>query len=264
MNDNLLKILALWLILGTSCVNTKKSIYFNNLNSANYETDIPAAAFDDPVIHEDDILSIQISTIDAQAADAVVPSMSLQTMGTTPTASLNQPQSVNGFMVDKNGYVQLNTIGSIKVKGLTTFQARQQIEQAASKYYNNPVVQVRFANYRITVLGEVNRPSTYIVPNERVSILDALGFAGDLTIFGKRENVLLIRRVENRNKMIRLNLNDTKTLESPYFYLKQGDVIYVEATKSKVAQTNANRTQNVAIISSVITVLIVLASRINF
>jgi polysaccharide export outer membrane protein len=123
------------------------------------------------------------------------------------------------------------------------------------------VVSVRFANFNITVLGEVARPATYVVPNEKVSILDAIGMAGDLTIYGKRENVLLIRDSLGIKKMMRFDLNSTSTLLSPYFYLRQGDVVYVEPAKSKIAASDAVKTRNITLLGAGLSLLIVIFSR---
>ena len=123
-------------------------------------------------------------------------------------------------------------------------------------------MQVRFANFKITVLGEVNRPATYTVPNEKVTVLDALGLAGDLTIYGKRENVLLVRDQGGQKELVRLNLNESEVFSSSYFYLRQNDVIYVEPGKAKAAANNAARTQAFAIIGSVLSVLIVALTRL--
>jgi len=132
------------------------------------------------------------------------------------------------------------------------------------KYYTTSTVDVRFNNFKITVIGEVNRPSTFIVPNEEVTILDALGMAGDLTIYGKRDNVLLIRKdTGNVKKLVRLNLNSKDLITSPYFYMKQNDILYVQPDKSKAYSLDAYRTRNYTIAASLLSLLIVIATRVN-
>jgi polysaccharide export outer membrane protein len=123
---------------------------------------------------------------------------------------------------------------------------------------------VRFANFKVTVLGEVKNPSTFLVPNEKPSIIDALGLAGDLTIFGKRENVMLIRDNEGQKEITRLNLDSSKTISSPYFYLRPNDVVYVEASESKVLSTDAYRNRNFALIAAGLSFLTVLTARLLF
>ncbi|GGH30761.1 polysaccharide export outer membrane protein [Sphingobacterium alkalisoli] len=252
---------CLLLALMNSCAVTKKTVYFNDLSPDTLVASRIAAKFEEPRIQPDDILSIQVTTIDPQSTQIVNQTMAIQAIGASSSSNTGN-QMISGFVIDKEGFVQLNLLGKVKLGGLTTFEARREIEVQALKYYNNPTVQVRFANYKITVLGEVNRPATYTVPNEKVTIFDALGLAGDLTIHGRRENILLVREEQGANELVRLNLNDSKLLQSPYFYLKQGDVIYVEPGRSKVAQTNAQRTQLIAIASSLISLLVTLAVRL--
>ena len=249
----------------TSCSTPKNSVYFRDMpDTLKYKT-IPSAVFVEPIIQPDDILNISIQTIDPLASSSVnqgnaVGSIASST-NSAAAAAVAAP-GISGFLVDKEGFIELPVIGKIKIAGLTTDKARDLIRQKADAEFNKPAVQVRFANYKITVIGEVARPATYTVPNEKVSVLDALGLAGDLTIYGKRENVLLIREQENKKELIRLNLNSSDLLSSPYFYLKQNDVLYIEPNKAKVAANNASRTQTIAIVGSIASVLIILISRL--
>ncbi|MCL7988643.1 polysaccharide biosynthesis/export family protein [Sphingobacterium sp. lm-10] len=219
-----------------------------------------AADFTEPTIQADDILSITIQTLDPTTSSIVNQAEAVQAIGASSAASVGN-QIITGFLVDKDGYVHMTLLGRVKVKGLTTYQARELITKQAAQFYRDPTAQVRFANYKITVLGEVMRPATYTVPNEKVTVLDALGLAGDLTIYGKRENVLLIREENGQKAMVRLNLNDSDIFQSPYYYLRQNDVIYVEPGKAKAAANNAARTQTYAIVGSVLSLLIVLITR---
>jgi polysaccharide export outer membrane protein len=132
------------------------------------------------------------------------------------------------------------------------------------KYVKNPIVNVKFNNFKVTVLGEVLKPATYIMPTEKVTVLDALGQAGDLTIYGRRENILVIRDSLDKKNMVHLNLNSKDIMSSPYFYLQPNDVIYVEPNKSKAASTDAVRNRNITIIASVLSLLIVVATRVNY
>jgi polysaccharide export outer membrane protein len=182
------------------------------------------------------------------------------TSGSISTLAATPPTS--GFLVDKNGEIDLSIIGKVKVIGLTTSQARDLIKDRASVVYTNPNVQVRFANFKVTILGEVTRPASYVIPNEKVTVLDALGLAGDLTIFGKRENVILIRENAGKKEFARLNLNSKEIFNNPYFYLKQNDVLYIEPNKGKAASLNTARVQTLAIVGTALTVLITLISRL--
>ena len=137
--------------------------------------------------------------------------------------------------------------------GLTTYAAKQAVKEQAEKYFKVQDVQLRFANFTITVLGEVAHPSSFVIPNERVSVLDALGLAGDLTIYGRRDNVLVIRDEDGKKEVSRLNLNSSDIFQSPFFYLTQNDVVYVEPNKSKAIQADAEQTRIITIAASIIT-----------
>jgi polysaccharide export outer membrane protein len=155
-------------------------------------------------------------------------------------------------------------LGKINVLNLTTTELRDTITNIANKYYKDPTVVVRFANFKITVTGEVLKPGQYVVPNEKVSIFDGIAMAGDLTIFGKRDNILLLRENADGTKTpYRINLNKSEILSSPYYYLRQNDILYIEPGKGKAAANDASQARTYAIIGSLLSVLIVLVSRIN-
>lgn len=255
-----LLLIPLLLLLGSCSV--KKIVYFNDLQADSLRVIKQAATFTEPVIQTDDILSITIQTLDPTTAAVANQAMATQAIGASSAGGNMGNQVISGFLVDKDGYVHMALIGKVNVKGLTTYEARKRITSLAAQYYKDPTVQVRFANFKVTVLGEVTRPATYTVPNEKVTVLDALGLAGDLTIFGKRENVLLVRDQGKEKELVRLNLNDSDVFQSPYFYLRQNDVIYVEPGKGKAAANNAARTQTFAIIGSIVSLLIVAITRL--
>src|SRR5690606_22080055 len=161
-----------------SCVSTKDTVYFGNLPSDSPQVKLPA--YEEPVIQIDDILHVTIQTIDGRSTVALNRLSGGNESGNpAPVANGDAP---NGYLVDENGQITLPMLGALRVAGLTTSEARLHIHEAASKYFNDPTVQVRFANFKITVIGEVANPATYTVPNEKVTLLDAIGMAGDLTI----------------------------------------------------------------------------------
>lgn len=262
INDRHLGLLFLLLVvLVSSCGTTKNVPYFQNVSDSGNSKLPVTAVFREPTIQPDDILSISIFTIDP-ATSMVVNQLGSQSLGGTISTSATTNPSASGFLVDKNGEIQLSVIGKVKLLGLTTFQARDLIQEIAAKNYNAPNVQVRYSNFKVTILGEVSRPATYTVPNEKLTVLDALGLAGDLTIYGKRENVLLIRESGGEKQFARLNLNSNELFNSPYFYLKQNDVLYIEPNKGKAASLNVARTQTLALVGTALTVLITLIARL--
>ncbi len=221
---------------------SKKIPYFKDLESSNEE--IPVVQ-NEPRIHNDDMLSIVISAMDPlTVAPFNLPVISYSSPGeekliTTPTM---QP-----YIVDINGEITSPILGKIKIGGLKKSEAVALIKEKLQPYLKDPIVTIQFLNYKITILGEVQRPGTYTISNEHTSILQALGIAGDLTIYGRRDNVLLIREMEGGKKeYIRLDLNKTDILSSPFYYLQQNDIIYVEPNKTRMntvvssaASTNA-------------------------
>lgn len=253
--------MLLLLTMVVSSCSIKKTVYFNDLPVDTLQVMKAASKFQEPTIQRDDILNISIHTLDPLTSQVANQAMAVQAIGASSATNVGN-QNITGFMVDKEGNIHMALLGTIPVEGLTTFQARARIMERAQQYFKEPNVQVRFANFKITVLGEVARPATYTVPNEKVSVLDALGLAGDLTIFGKRENILLIREQNGENLLIRLNLNNSDLLASNYFYLRQNDVLYVEPGKGKAASNNAARTQTFAMIGSFLSLLIVAFSRL--
>lgn len=252
-----------FILLVASCTSTRNVPYFQDISLESQSQLANTAKFTEPVIQSDDILSISVFTIDPTSNMVVNQVGSQAISGGMASASPTGATPPNaGFLVDRNGEIDLSIVGKVKVTGLTTFQARDLIKEKASIVYKNPNVQVRFSNFKVTVLGEVARPASYVIPNEKVSVLDALGLAGDLTIFGRRENVTLIRDNNGKKEFARLNLNTKEIFNSPYYYLKQNDVIYVEPNKGKAASLNQFRTQTFALIGTTLSVLIVLITRL--
>jgi len=244
-----LLVLCYLCILSVSCVNTKKIVYFNNVQDTTLKsTDVNIES----VIQKNDLLNISVSSLNPEASlvfnlpnqAASVSSLSVATnpngMSGSSGGNLQQPM---GYLVSAEGTIKFPVLGTIQAAGFTKKQLEQSIANSLTekKLLTDPIVNVRFLNFRVTVLGEVARPTTINVGNEKISILEALGLAGDLTIYGKRDNVLLIRE-DGPNKIIhRIDLNSEKILNSPYYYLKTNDVVYVEPNKTKVASTS--RTQ---------------------
>ena len=255
IREIMIGITGIWLI--SSCVSTKNVTYFQDLSPAKRSELETVAKFTEPIIQPDDILSITINTTDPQSTAIVnQPSTTILTYGTFR-------QDITGFIVDKNGEIKITQLGTVKVGGLTTFEARERITKLARKELKDPAVSVRFANFKVSVLGEVNRPGSYNVSNEKVNILDVLSLAGDLTIYGKRENITVIRELNNKKEIGRLNLNTTDIFNNPFYYLKQNDIVYVEPNKAKVISVNAGARTTAAVLISAISTIVLIFTRLN-
>lgn len=221
----------------TSCSSTKNVAYFQNSSTVNLDS---SRVLYDARIMPKDILTITVSATDEDAAlpfNMTVPTPLSQGGRSSYAQSLLQ-----SYLVDNRGMIEFPKVGWIKVGGLTKSQAEEVIQQKIKPYMSateTPIVTVRMTNYKISVLGEVNRPGMYTVGNEKISILEALAQAGDLTIYGIRDNIKLIREDSTGQKSIHvLNLNDAGLINSPYYYLQQNDIVYVEPNKVKAQNSS--------------------------
>jgi polysaccharide export outer membrane protein len=160
-----------------------------------------------------------------------------------------------GFLVDENGEVNIPVVGKVKLEGLTKSQATELIEKGIEEYIVDPVVSIQFANFKVTVIGEVKNPSTFYVPSEKLNIFEALGLAGDMTEFGLREDVSLIRESDGIRTVTTLDLNDKNLLASPYYSLKQNDVIYVKPDKMKSVKASTNE-RNLILLGLAVSVIV--------
>ncbi len=228
--------LATVFVLG-GCGSTKNVAYFQNADSISYAAS--KMLYEAKIMPKDE-LTITVITTDPKASVPFNLAVS-SAIGTNGQLSSSQG-SLQGYLVDNKGNIEFPVVGSLHVGGLTKNQAEALIKSKVKPYLasgENPIVTVRMASYRVVVTGEVNRPSVISVPQEKMSIIEALAQAGDLTIYGKRQNVLLIREDASGQKSThRLNLNDANIINSPYYYLQQNDIVYVEPNKIK-AQNSA-------------------------
>jgi len=216
----LLLVLSIILFAASSC-NTYKNIpYFQNVDRSNTVNE-KIDNYSPITIQKQDILGITVTSLN-------------------PDAWKDDTEKPNGYLVDMNGNIQLPLVGSIKAEGFTTNDLRQQIESKLATYLKEPSVNVRIINFKISVIGDVAHPNVYPIPNERVTVPEALGLAGDLNITGIRNNVLLIREVNGNRQFINIDLTTADLFKSPYYYLKNNDRSYrtislVLATLSLVA-----------------------------
>ena len=217
-------LLLMALVLG-SCGSIKNVPYFKN--SDTFDEESSAFLYDARIMPKDQ-LTITVSTITPEAAapfNLNVPS------GTGASAG------AGAYLVDNQGYITFPVVGSLKVSGLTKSEAEQLIQTKIKHYMNSeetPIVTVRMSSYSVTVLGEVGSPGTFLVSREKINIFEALAQAGDLTIYGYRDNIKLLREDANGKKSFHtLNLNDANIVNSPYYYLQQNDIVYAEPNKVK-------------------------------
>lgn len=247
-------------LLFCSCGPDKRLFsYFRDISDSAQNLVIADTGYKALTIKGDDLLQINISSPNPEAnAFFTTPGANINSMN-NPAGSTPTP---NTYLVDKEGGIDLPLIGRVQIEGLTTGEARNLLTNKLSKFLKDPIVTVRLQNFKITVLGEVLRPANYVITNERVSILDALGMAGDLTIFGKRENVLLIREKNGKKIINRMNLNNSAIFQSPNYYLQQNDIVYVEPNNTKIINSDRTTLRNITIITSLISLVTILLTRV--
>jgi len=230
--------IVLFMLVLASCSSQKKIAYFNGVNSNSADSiNKKFSKIHEVRICSGDMLSITVTGLDPLAvAPFNLPLVSYATPG---SEQLYSAPTLQSYLVDVNGNINFPVIGTLKLSGFTKSEAIKYINDQLSPYLKNAIVTIQFMNYRITVLGEVMHPGQYSINNERVTILDALGLAGDMTIYGKRNNILITRENNGKLDFVRLNLNTDEVFKSPYYYLQQNDVIYVEPNSVKsVASQN--------------------------
>lgn len=234
---NIFYIMMLLTVILSSCGSTKNVAYFQNSDSVNFEK---SRFLYDARIMPKDQLTITVSTTNEEAAAPF--NMTVPTPYTINQRSTYSQAMLQSYLVDNEGMIKFPIIGTLKVGGLTKSEAERLIEGKIRPYLaesENPIVTVRMSSYSISVIGEVNRPGSYQVSREKITILEALAQAGDLTIYGVRDRVKLIREdATGKKEMHVLNLNDANIINSPYYYLQQNDMVYVEPNKVKAQNSS--------------------------
>jgi polysaccharide export outer membrane protein len=249
-------LMAMVAMLLASCSSPKNVAYIQNSDSIDYSR---SEVLYDARIMPKDILTITVNTVNPEAS---APFNLFVSSELSANRSIGGQRALQTYLVDNKGCIEFPVIGTIKVGGLTKSACEKLIHDKIQRFMNaeeNPIVTVRMSNYKISVLGEVNRPGMFTVSNEKINIFEALAQAGDLTIYGVRDRVKLIREDEKGHKDVyTLNLNDAEIINSPYYYLQQNDVIYVEPNKVKAK--NSAIGQSTTIWISIAGALVSLAS----
>ena len=236
-----------------SCTTAKQILYFQDIQdrelgqlTKEYEA----------TIKKDDRLAILVSGADK----SVTAPYNLTIAEIGPTSSNTEPErSTLSYLVDSEGNIEFPILGKIHVEGMTRNQLVEYLTQEIGKDVKDPIVYVSFKNYKITVMGEVKAPGTYTFDSEKVSILQALGRAGDLALTAKRDGIILLREIDGVQKHFTINLKNSDILESPYFYLQQNDVLYVPASSMRIASATAATNLWSAALSAVTTTVSVVS-----
>ena len=231
-----------------SCTSYKKIGYLKDVETLSQEQLEEARKFYTPKIMNGDLLTINVNAINPSVALPF--NLPLTPTPTNGVGGISNTLGTQTYLVNSDGNIDFPVLGNLHVAGYTRVELEKMLKDKIYPKYitEEPIVTIRFVNYCVSVLGEVNRPGKHQFPSERVNLLDAIAMAGDLTIFGRRGNVLLKREnADGSNEFIRINLQDKNLALSPYFYMQQNDVIYVEPNKARGNSSSIGSTENITI-----------------
>ena len=258
--NNLIKLgfVLISIFFFTSCVSKKNIVYFNTDTidlekvSNSYQT----------IYKPDDLLQITISSVDIKSALRF--NLPVVTFAAFTDDALGVPKQQD-FLIDSKGYIEYPVLGRLKLGGLTRNQAEELFMSKLVPAYlqERPIINIRIRNFKVTVEGDVRNPGVFTIPYERITILDALGMAGDLNISGQRNNVLVVREEKGKKITYRVDLRSMKTFTSPVYYLQQNDLVYVEPNnaKSQSSTFNPNYTVATSVASVLISLMFILLRR---
>lgn len=245
LKKNIVSLLVLLLLL-SSCASRKDLVYYQDIDSVQMNNSTYQS-----LLQPDDLLTIIVRGENPEAVVAFnMPNISYNTNDQVGV----EIQRLFTYLIDSENTINFPVIGKIKLGGLSRVDAEKALVKEISKYVINPKIDLRILNYKITVQGEVNKPGTYPITSERVTVLEALSIAGDLTVYGKRNNIMLLREENGAKKVVRMDLTKADFINSPYYYLRQNDVIYVEPNKTKI--NGAAVGPNTGIILSAVSLLV--------
>lgn len=251
---------AILMVLLISCKTSNQITYFQDISQYNLGRLTEKGVNYEAKICPDDQLSIFVSSIDPNSVAVFnLPLTSYLNPGETNVAAT---PTIQTYLVDTNGNIEFPVLGKIKVVGQTRSELAENLKKKISVYAKSPLVTIKIQNFKVSVLGEVNIPGTKVITNERISILDAIGMAGDLTIYGERTNVLIIRDNNGKKEFHRLDLTSSDMLSSPYYYLQQNDIVYVEPNKARKSNSRYSQSAqfNISVASTIVSAISVLAS----
>ncbi|MDQ1141160.1 polysaccharide biosynthesis/export family protein [Pedobacter agri] len=234
-------------ILFTSCGSYKNIPYYQDLDKTK-SSEEQISNYKPTVIANADVIGINVSSRTPEASAIF-------------NYGAKDPQSaLNGYVVDQKGEVQIPLIGAVKVAGFTTAQVQEKLNQLLLTYYKDPVSNVRILNFKIAVYGDVLKPDVYSIKDEKITITQALTMAGDLNITALRKNVVLVREEDGKRNFVTIDLTSKSIFNSPYYYLKNNDQIYVQPGKTKYATVETGYRTTSLILSGLSIVAIVIAA----
>lgn len=254
-----LTVAAACLVILTGCSTHNRLAYFQDV-ATQAEGTVPLQKIQ-VKIEPDDELMINVSSEFPEAT--AIYNLPFNNPGMREDLKLNSTVTQKQtYIVNKEGDITFPVLGKIHVAGMTTMQLADELTRRIAADVEAPYVRVELVNFNVNVMGEVQQPGHYKFDTERVTVIDALARAGDMTVFGKRDNVTVWREENGKMTYHHLNLNDSKIHNSPYYYLKQNDMVYVEPSEARAGQAeyNQNNSYKVSVVSAIVSGLSVVAS----
>ena len=244
-----------------SCKSREEVVYYQNIDAL---AQVERSNSYEIKIQPDDLLMIIVSADDPETA---IP-FNLSTISIPTAGTVNAAQgqlTMQSYLVDAAGTIDFPVLGKLSVGGLSRTEIMQLLESRISKYIKNPIINIRVMNFKVSVQGEVNSPGIYPLSSDRITLIEAISKAGDLTIYGKRENILIIREVNGVKAYNRVDITKADFIHSPFYYLAQNDVVYVEPNKARIngAAVGANTGVIISITSLLITVITLIVTASN-
>jgi len=238
MKQSLFKIIFFSVIVASlsSCVQYEELVYFRKIDKEeNARPQFPSDSIQNSGvlrIQKNDVISITVNTFDPELS---APFNLVNSQMAANAGAMGSISPLVSYIIDEKGQIDFPVIGKIDLIGLTINEAKEVIKNKLTVYLKDPVINIRLISFRISILGEANNPGTFIINNDRVTILEALSMAGDLTPYGNRSNILVVREQDGVRQYGELDIQSSEIFKSQYYYLKQGDVVYIEPTENKEA-----------------------------
>ncbi|MDX1720209.1 MAG: polysaccharide biosynthesis/export family protein [Salegentibacter mishustinae] len=217
-------------IIVSSCATKDQVVYFNDVQ--NLEGQVNLLEYE-PKIERNDVLRINVSSSSVNE-EIVAPFQMNQQGGGQSGGGGGQNLSLTGYLVSPKGTINFPVLGTVDVEGLTRTEIQEQLQTQISEYVRDPVVDVRIVNFSVTVLGEVNSPGRVQITDGRITMPELLAMSGDVSYTGKRQNIRVIREVDGVKSVGFIDMTETDLFDSPYYYLKQNDIVYVEPTYARM------------------------------
>ncbi len=244
----------------SSCSSPKELQYVQG----NFDTaELSKLVLPEPKIQKGDMISIEVFSDNSNASrpfNQESDDFASQESNTGLGSRIERRSPSKSYLVDLQGNITFPVVGKLKIDSLTKAQLSDLLDSRLGRLLSNPYYNIQFLNFKITMIGELTKPGVYSIPNERVNILEAVGMAGDLTFFGKRDNVLIIREANGKREFGRIDLRNPSIFKSPYYFLQQNDIVVVEMSKRKIAANDQIAFRNISLAATIVSAIAVLVS----